>query len=206
MHTWNAGHCCGYAMQNDVDDVGFIDAMLDEIEREWRIDPDRIYVTGMSNGGMMAHRLGRELRHRPAAIAPVVGAVFGDEPMPRSPVSAVIFNGLKDTSVPATGGMGNGVGRRAWDGVPPRPNLEQGAYWAGAARCGAEPDSTRQNRVIHWIWSCPDGIAVELYQLEDGGHAWPGGRAGSPMGDRPSDALDATTTMWSFFKAHPRTR
>lgn len=204
--TWNAGHCCGYAMENKVDDVGFIDAVLDALARDFRIDEDRIYVTGMSNGAMMTHRLGRELRHRPAAIAPVVGAVFGDEPAAPSAVAAVIFNGLKDTSVPPDGGLGDGIGRRAWDGVPPRPNVDQGAYWARAAACGATPTSKEDARVIHWTWPCASGAAVELYQLKDNGHAWPGGQAGSRRGDRPSDAIDATEVMWAFFKAHPRRR
>ncbi|MCC6318742.1 MAG: polyhydroxybutyrate depolymerase [Gemmatimonadaceae bacterium] len=203
--TWNAAHCCGFAMENRVDDVGFIDTMIDAIGREFNVDPRRIYVTGMSNGGMMAHRLGRELRHRPAAIAPVVGAVFGDEAMPSSPVSAVIFNGLKDTSVPAAGGLGDGIGRRAWDGVPPRPNAEQGAYWARAAACGATPATRDANGVIHWTWPCGNGVAVELYQVKEGGHAWPGGRAGRRRGDDPGSTLDATDVMWAFFKAHPRT-
>ncbi|MFP5356346.1 MAG: alpha/beta hydrolase family esterase, partial [Gemmatimonadota bacterium] len=76
--TWNAGHCCGHAMEQRVDDVGFINALIDKLQSTHRIDPDRIYVTGMSNGGMMSHRLGIELSQRIAAIGPVVGAVFGD--------------------------------------------------------------------------------------------------------------------------------
>ncbi|MBC7897136.1 MAG: polyhydroxybutyrate depolymerase [Cytophagaceae bacterium] len=201
--TWNAGHCCGFAMDNTVDDVGFIDAMLDALAREYRVDERRIYVTGMSNGAMMTHRLGRELRHRPAAIAPVVGAVFGDEAPPASAVAAVIFNGLKDASVPANGGLGKGLGRRAWDGVPPRPNVDQGTYWARAAGCGTTPTSTEDMELIHWTWPCASGAAVELYQLKDNGHAWPGGQAGSRRGDRPGEAVDATEVMWAFFKAHP---
>lgn len=202
--TWNAVHCCGYAMENRVDDVGFIDAMLDALGREFRIDARRIYVTGMSNGGMMAHRLGRELRHRPAAIAPVVGAIFGDEAPPASAVSAVMFNGLKDASVPSQGGLGSGRGSGAWDGVAPRPNLDQGAYWARAAGCGTTPRADETDRVVHWTWTCNGDFAVELYQVTDGGHAWPGGRPGSRRGDRPSNAIDATAAMWAFFKAHPR--
>jgi polyhydroxybutyrate depolymerase len=130
--------------------------------------------------------------------------VFGDESAPPSAVSAVIFNGLKDTSVPANGGLGNGVGRRAWDGVPPRPNVDQGAFWARAAGCGTTAKSREDARVIHWTWPCASGADVELYQLKDNGHAWPGGEAGSRRGDRPSDALDATDVMWTFFKGHPR--
>ncbi len=202
--TWNAGHCCGLAMTERVDDVGFLGAMLDALIERYPVDRQRIYVTGMSNGAMMSHRAGRELSHRIAAIAPVVGAVFGDEAPAASPVSAIMFNGLKDTSVPPQGGHSKGAGRRAWDGTPARPNLDQGAYWARANGCGTPPTLAEREQVLHWTYPCPSGRAVELYQLRDNGHAWPGGRAGSRRGDAPSTALDATEVMWAFFKAHPR--
>lgn len=202
--TWNAVHCCGSAMTERVDDVGFLGAMLDALAARYPVDPRRIFVTGMSNGAMMSHRAGRELSHRIAAIAPVVGAVFGDETPAASPVSAIIFNGLKDTSVPPEGGHSSGAGRRAWDGTPARPNLDQGNYWARVNGCGNAPALTERGQVLHWTYQCPSGRAVELYQLRDNGHAWPGGRPGSRRGDTPSTALDATEVMWAFFKAHPR--
>lgn len=202
--TWNAVHCCGPAMEGKVDDVGFVNAILDALGREFAIDETRIFVTGMSNGAMMAHRVGRELSRRVAAVAPVVGAVFGDEVTAPSPVSAVIFNGLKDESVPSQGGLGAGRGRRAWDGTPPRPNLDQGSYWARVNGCDPAPRMSDSGSVLHWTWRCPAGRAVELYQLKDNGHAWPGGRAGSRRGDKPATSLDATEVMWAFFKAHPK--
>jgi len=67
--TWNAGHCCGYAMEQKIDDVGFISVLLHKLIQEYPVDSARIYVTGMSNGGMMTHRLGIELSDRFAAIA-----------------------------------------------------------------------------------------------------------------------------------------
>lgn len=202
--TWNAGHCCGDAMKERRDDVGFLGAMLDAVMAAYPVDPRRIYFTGMSNGAMMSHRVGRELAHRVAAIGPVVGAVFGDEPPAPSPVAAIIFNGLKDENVPAQGGLGSGIGRRAWDGTPARPNLDQGNYWAGVNGCTGAPRASDDGRIVRWTWSCPPGRGVELLQLKDNGHAWPGGRAGSRRGDTPSTSLDATEMMWTFFKAHPK--
>ena len=202
--TWNAGHCCGSAMETRVDDVGFIDAMLDALASAYPVDADRIYITGMSNGAMMTHRLGRELSHRVAAIAPVVGALFGDEPLANGPVAALMINGLLDKSVPTQGGPTGGRSSNAWDGTPTRPNLEQGTYWARANGCGATPRMSEQGAVITWRYECPAGGAVELLQLRDNGHAWPGGQRGSRLGDKPSTAIDATDVMWAFFKAHPR--
>lgn len=204
--TWNAGHCCGHAMEARVDDVGFIDAMLDAVAAAHPVDATRIYATGMSNGAMMTHRLGRELSHRFAAIAPVVGAVFGDEPNAKGPVSALMINGLLDKSVPAQGGPTGGRSAREWDGTPTAPNLAQGAYWAGANGCGTTPQMSERGSVITWRYVCPAGHAAELLQLRDNGHAWPGGERGSRLGDKPSTAIDATEVMWTFFKEHPRVR
>jgi polyhydroxybutyrate depolymerase len=90
--TWNADHCCALAMTERVDDVGFIAALLDTLAARYPVDARRIYVTGMSTGGMMAHKLARELPQRIAAIAPVVGAVFVGAPPPKGPVSVLAIN------------------------------------------------------------------------------------------------------------------
>lgn len=68
--TWNAGHCCGYAMKRNVDDVGFVNALIDTLVQSYPADTRRIYATGMSNGGMMTHRLGIR-RHRAGGHHPV---------------------------------------------------------------------------------------------------------------------------------------
>src|SRR5262245_4161436 len=91
--TWNAGHCCSYARENKVDDIGFISKLIEPLVASGRADPKRVYVTGMSNGAMMTLVLGRELPDKIAAIAPIVGAVFGDEPPAKGPVPAIIFVG-----------------------------------------------------------------------------------------------------------------
>lgn len=204
LQTWNAGHCCGSAMEDRVDDVGFIAAMLDAVQAAHRVDATRIYVTGMSNGAMMAHRLGIALAPRLAAIAPVAGGTFGDEEVPRVPVSAIMFNGMRDTSVPFGGGAPGGIGARAWDGTPVQPAEAQAAFWAKAGGCAATPRREDRGGYVLTRHECPDGVAVELYAVKDNGHAWPGGRAGSRRGDTPSEAVDATRVMWEFFTRHPK--
>ena len=104
LKTWNAGHCCASAIEEKVDDVGFISKVIDTLVASGKADPSRIYVTGMSNGAMMSHRLGRELSGKIAAIAPVVGAVFGDEAPPVAPMPAFIIVGAEDETVPSEGG------------------------------------------------------------------------------------------------------
>lgn len=204
--TWNAGHCCGYAMEHQVDDVGFIRALIGRLVKEYPVDPKRIYVTGMSNGGMMAHRLGRELPEQIAAIAPVVATVFGDEPKAAYPVSALMLNGMLDKSVPHAGGPPGGRFSDSWDGTPAKPALAQGVYWASTNRCAREPVRRDHGTYIHWQYPCPTGKAVELYLLKDNGHAWPGGQKGFRRADTPSTSLNATDLIWEFFAAQGGSR
>jgi polyhydroxybutyrate depolymerase len=202
--TWNAGHCCGQAMTRQVDDVGFIRALIHRLVADHPVDPRRIYATGMSNGGMMSHRLGIELSDRFAAIAPVVAALFGDETKPTHAVAALMINGQLDASVPAVGGAPGGRFPDAWDGTPALPALAQGGFWAAANGCAPTPEATQQSSITRWRYRCSSGRDVEVVLVGDNGHAWPGGKAGHRRGDTPSTALNATDTIWSFFKAHSK--
>ena len=204
--TWNAGHCCGYAMTHRIDDTGFIRALIDTLIRDYPIDLKRVYVTGMSNGGMMAHRLGRELPDRIAAIAPVVATLFGDEGKPAEPVSAIMINGQLDTAVPNAGGAPGGRFAGAWDGRPARPALDQLAFWAAVNGCSNDTadDTSGHDRGDYFLWQahCPAGLATELYVVKNTGHAWPGGRRGTVRADDPGTSVRATDIIWAFFKAH----
>jgi polyhydroxybutyrate depolymerase len=202
--TWNAGHCCGYAMERRVDDVGFIDALIDEMVSRYPVDARRVYVTGMSNGAMMAHRLGIELSDKIAAVAPVVGTVFGDESRPGSPVSAIVINGMLDRAVPFDGGPPGGRVTGAWDGTPTKPAAEQGRFWATANGCGPSPNVVDHGGYLLTRYDCPSSLGVVVYAVKDNGHAWPGGQSGSRAGDTPSTALDATQVIWEFFASHPK--
>jgi polyhydroxybutyrate depolymerase len=202
--TWNAGHCCGDAMKEKVYDVGFIGALIDELVVRYPIDRKRVYVTGMSNGGMMAHRVGIELSDKVAAIAPVVGALFGNDGHPHSPVSALMFNGLLDESVPVGGGETGGRFGGAWDGTPMKPASEQGRFWAAADGCKAVPRVIDGSAYQLVRYECSAPIAVESYLVKDQGHAWPGGKQGTRRANGPSTAITATDVMWEFFKAHPK--
>ena len=207
--TWNAGHCCAFAMRNRSDDVGFISALIDRLVASGRADPGRIYVTGMSNGGMMSHRLARELSGRIAAIAPVVGAVFGDEPPPAGPVPAFIIVGAVDKTVPGAGGP-LGLRDDVLQGGPPAedrpvaPAFAQAEYWAKANGCGASKTTeTAFVRTTTWT-GCRSGADVVFNVVANNGHAWPGGAPGRAVANPPTQDYDASAAMWEFFKAHPR--
>ena len=197
--TWNARHCCAAAMKQNVDDVGFISALIDEVVERDGVDPGRVYVTGMSNGAMMSHRAGIELSKKIAVIAPVVGTMFGDEPEARSPVAALIINGTKDTQIKIEGGQNNSRFKDAWDGTPMKPALWQSQYWAKNNGCKPTPKKTSiKPSVILYDYECPKGYDVRQIILENGTHSWPGGRKGYKNGADPTTEINATDEIWAF--------
>jgi polyhydroxybutyrate depolymerase len=209
MFTWNAGHCCGYALKNDVDDVAFVNALIDTLSMRYPIDASRIYVTGMSNGAMMSHVLARELSGRIAAIGPIVGATFGDEPAPKGPVAAVIFVGQDDQTVPASGGPLGGATKRGGRSAEDRniaPDIDQASYWAKANGCAAPVESRdAQGKAVELRWEkCTSGKPVHFYRVANNGHAWPGGKAGRAEADQPTPDVNASAMMWRFFTANPK--
>jgi polyhydroxybutyrate depolymerase len=205
LHAWNAGGCCGEPQRTNADDVGFITAMVGAIEQQLPIDRARIYVTGMSNGAMMALRLGCQTDSF-AAIAPVAGTLLSDCSGAR-PTSVLQIHGMADDRVPYNGGPGkaftaNGTARV--DG----PSVESvNATWRAIDACGA-PNSTTAGDVTTQIAGCPDGRTVELISVARAGHQWPGGQP-TPLADfvgipAPSTALNATDTIWQFFTQNHR--
>ncbi|MBS7456945.1 extracellular catalytic domain type 1 short-chain-length polyhydroxyalkanoate depolymerase [Coralloluteibacterium stylophorae] len=204
--TWNAGGCCGWALRHGVDDVGFVRALIDELQRTQRIDPARIYVVGMSNGGMLAQRIGIEMPERIAAVAAVVGALFADAPPPPAALPVLMINAVDDDIVPWAGGWSpTGFVARSQD----RPFLsapEALALWARADGCAGAPEVSetaawRLQRYAH----CRGGSEVALYAFAAAGHGWPGEGPGITRrsGKRPV-AFATADTVWAFFARHRR--
>jgi polyhydroxybutyrate depolymerase len=203
LFTWNAANCCGYAHEHNVDDVGFIRALLDKLEAELSIDPKRVFVTGISNGGMMAYRLACELSDRIAAIAPVAGSLNGTACAPAGPVSVIIFHGTADKNVLYGGGVPKkGVDRRL---RVDKPVSYAVSFWVNHDGCASVPRREEQGRVVRESYEGGrDGTSVVLYTIRDEGHTWPGGKAWAFWADRPTHEISATDAMWDFFMKHPK--
>jgi polyhydroxybutyrate depolymerase len=204
--SWNDGRdtTVSRAHRDHVNDVHFVAAMIDAISKEHRIDPTRIYATGISNGAIFSHYLGANLAARIAAIAPVVGGIA--EPFD----SVLIFQGTDDPLVPFDGGevAGGKRGRiistaetvKKWtqhDGCGPTPET--------AKILDNDPDDGCEAERSTWS-SCRDGTEVTLYTLRGAGHTWPGGAQYLPqrfIGKVCRD-IDATQVIWDFFKRHAK--
>lgn len=203
MGTWNAVHCCAYAMKQGVDDVAFLRTVIDEIQRTQSVDATRIYLGGMSNGGMMTHRAAITLGDRLAAAMVGVGALFGDEPQPTAPVPMLLVNAENDESVPVAGGMGKGVVRSA-QSAPFKPSRYAADFWARADGCADAPEASETADYWRTRWSgCRGGAEVDFYVVKDAEHGWPGAKPALHR-DRPTGRVDATELMWAFFAHHHR--
>ena len=206
--TWNAGHCCAYAMREQIDDVAFISALIDELIATRSVDPQRVYVTGLSNGGMMSHRLGRELPDKIAAIAPVIASLFGDEPEFSAAMPVVIVNGAEDSIVTPGGGplgLERRLGRRAADSAADAPTLpiaSQAEYWSKVNACTSRTETETDVYTLTTYADCRDNAGVQHYVIKGSGHAWPGGSAPRAAADPAIDTVDINELIWSFFSLH----
>jgi polyhydroxybutyrate depolymerase len=195
------------------DDVAFIETLLDALESQLCIDTDRIYSTGMSNGGLMSSRLGCSLSSRIAAIAPVAGAVFPPaftQPFPNDTcpdtraVPLISFHGTDDTSVPFNGGTGTGglTFRLPIDDEVDGPDVM--SEWAAHNGCSSgrqKSTLTDEVDVVEYT-GCTDGATVRLYIVNGGGHTWPGSFDVPGLGYVTQD-ISATDLIWEFFQLHP---
>jgi len=196
---WNAGTCCGRAVRQDVDDVKFTSALIDDLAIRYSIDSRRVFATGVSNGAMMVYRLACELSDRIAAIAPVAGTLTVDGCRPSRPISVIHFHGTADEYVPYNGGRGkiatSGDFRSVSDTI---------ALFVELNGCAKEPHVTFQKGDVtcQSFTSCKNGTAITLCLIESGGHTWPGGKV-LPQEGKTSADISANEAMWEFFTAHP---
>lgn len=200
------------AHREKVDDVGFISALIDELLSRYEIDRKRVYVTGISNGGLMAFRLACEIPENIAAIAPMTASLqveLGDA-KPPLPVPVLIINGTADPLVPWEGGDIGPPGKRLGQVLS---TMDTVRFWVRRNGCQSEPTKTilpdkepkDGTRVIVETYA---GRAAEvvLYTIEGGGHTWPSGWQYMPeraIGKTSRD-VDACEAIWEFFKKHHR--
>jgi polyhydroxybutyrate depolymerase len=205
--SWNAEFCCGYALEQDIDDVGFIGKVIDEVSEEYNIDPSRVYVAGFSNGAMLAQQIALKMPDQIAAGAVVSGAVGGmqedDEEfewLDQSGVAVptIIFHGKEDTSIPFDGGNGSGK-LYEFTGAYDTVNL-----WLYNNKCNTHPSEiVRADNYTKEIYSeCESEAEVVFYALESG-HVWPGGLREFFRGFS-SKNISATDEIWEFFSAHSK--
>jgi len=145
--TWNAGACCGDARDRQVGDVGFLRAVVAQLSARLKLDPARIYAIGMSNGGMMAHRLACDAADVFAAVASVAGTEAMGTCQPVRPIPVLHIHAKNDTHVLFNGGAGKDAFRddsKVMDFVSVPETI---ARWVRRNRCQPAPRRVLENQV-----------------------------------------------------------
>lgn len=196
-YVWNAGSCCAVAARDDIDDVAFLDQLIRGLEQSLPVDPDRVVMSGHSNGAMMAWRFACERGGVLAAAMPVSGSLEIADSAACAPRGTSLFavHGDADRNHPLEGGTGT----RSVSGVSYRPFADSVAAYAGASGCRDHPKVIDEDITITSRYrGCRRGATVTSVVLHGADHPWPGGIAsgtgiqGTPFPDwSATDALVA---------------
>ncbi len=197
LATWNAGICCGKARDKNIDDVGFIKSVVNDMKTRANIDVNRIYANGMSNGGMMSYRLACEMPDTFKAIVSVAGTDGTINCTPSKPVSVLHIHAVDDERVLYHGGSGSDSNTHAdFESVP-----NTVAKWVKLNSCSATPERVLQvsGAYCDIYKQCQSGKQVKVCITETGGHSWPGGKK-VREGAHTSTAINATNLIWDFYE------
>jgi polyhydroxybutyrate depolymerase len=180
--SWNAGVCCAPAMDDGIDDVGFVTAVIQQLSQDPGIDASRITLMGYSNGGRLAYQVDCA---QPGLVSSVV-VVLAAPVTPcgaSAPVSLLQIATADDPEVPY------GPGSDGDSGLTPVSDVA--SAWASRDSCAGDPtDQTQSGDLTVRVWSgCRWGTQVQLATYATGGHNWP-----VPTGGAPSP----TRVIWSF--------
>jgi polyhydroxybutyrate depolymerase len=183
--SWNGSGCCGYALENNVDDAAFVRAILADVGTMAQVDPKRIYAAGFSNGALLSYRLACTMSDMFAAVAPAGGVLMYSPCEPKQPVSVIHVHGMKDPVVPFEGG-GSGI-----QFPPVKDSL---STWAKLDGCSGAEQVEKNGIVTHTTYGdCAPGVSVQLYAVDGIGHTWPS-----------QYILPISQIVWDFFAAHPK--
>jgi polyhydroxybutyrate depolymerase len=212
QYGWNAGVCCALPAQKKINDVGFLTRVIADVAAHTPVNLRRVYITGISSGGMMANAMAAEAAGHIAAVASVEGPVEIPTIHPSRVVPALEFASKTDPIVPYNGTPNKNpkLVLSAQDGVN---------QWVTNDGCSTTPDvaptmvgaagsiSAGQTATLVTYGHCKDGAKVELERFTGSGHVWPGSLLNTgPMSGwllqgvgRGIVLVDANQAMWDFF-------
>ncbi len=208
---WNDGRAFKNGEHSEVDDVAYVDALLEDLSQLFNVDKKRIYACGYSNGAQLTFRLAKRRSDAIAAIAVVAGQRPPEDaydPVPSRPIPLMQFAGVGDTFSPYEGGKPPKDAAFKAEIKPVRQTVKA---WADFNKCKPEPVEEKRigNAVMRRYGYCQSGAEVVFWTLEDGGHTWPGGRVtpnvealGLGSLGKVNTDINASDLMWAFFKKY----
>ncbi|MEX1188258.1 MAG: T9SS type A sorting domain-containing protein [Bacteroidia bacterium] len=184
---------------SSIDDIGFISQFIDYLSSQYAIDSDRVYSTGMSNGGFMSYDLACSLGSKIAAIASVTGSMNVlriADCNPGRAVPIMQIHGTMDGTVPFNGNLA----------FAPIDSVVE--FWRNNNNCNSDgsfedvPDINMNDNCTaeHYVWDCPiSNSSVEFYKIIGGGHSWPGALFNI---NTTNMDFSASREIWRFFSQY----
>lgn len=190
--TWNAGFCCGQAPSVGVDDMAFLDALLDDLTSHERIEAGRVHLVGVSNGAVMAYHYACRHADRVAGVGSVAGTMNPETCEPSAPVPVLEIHGTADQVVPFEGGAMPDFVQATRPAMGAEALVER---WAELNGCTGQPATSGEAPVTRTVWDQCDGEAtVGLVAVDGASHTWYAPEFGPVQG-----AVDATGEIVAFF-------
>ncbi|MEO6949436.1 MAG: PHB depolymerase family esterase [Ginsengibacter sp.] len=192
---WNVGF--GMSYKTGTDDIGFTEALLNQIEKDYKIDSKKVFATGLSRGGFFCHRIAAELPNRFSAIA-TVGASLPDSVAyynkSTTNISVLMVHGKADKVVDYEGKDGGYYSA-----------MNSYKYWNKNTFTNEKMNKIdkvlNDNTSVDILKSSSGNKTVVLISIENGGHTWPGAddfNIGLPIG-LTSKEININEYMWDFF-------
>ncbi len=202
---WDCGSRCGYALENNVDDLGFIAQMIEELKKNYAVDEKRIYATGISNGAIMAYRLACELSDKIAAVAAVAPPGVPPQCANAQPIPIMHIHGTAD---PLTAFFEGGE-NKFMQKTESHPLSAQKSVdaWRTINGCSADSQEVYKNKSARCVSysGCSNDAETVFCTVEGMGHAWPSGNQYLPVKTVGPVSQDISfTQIWEFFQRHPK--
>ena len=198
--TWNAGNCCGLAAKKGIDDVKFIEKIIEDVGKKIPIDTRRVYLVGLSNGAMMAYRVAEEIPDRIAAVVSVSGTLAIDNFDAARDIPVLIIHGTADKNIPIAGGKG----ALSVANVDHRSLADTIKLITRARQCLTPEVRKEKGGIQISSYRCSSGAPLEVMLIEGGEHGWPGSR-GSRQINAGGRYLSASKQAWEFVKQFSKT-
>jgi polyhydroxybutyrate depolymerase len=186
--SWHVNGCCGQALQEKLDEIEFVRAIWADIKKSVCIDAKRVYASGISQGGGMAHHVGCLAADIFAAVAPVSSDIRTDPCAPARPITEISFRGTADSLSPYEGGHVGPAGMDGYEAIGAKNTLEK---WKTINMCTGTP--VAMNDVCETYTTCAGGSAVSLCSLPGANHIL----------YQNSSNISVPKVAWELFKAHP---
>lgn len=197
------------------DDVAFLQSLIQQVQQQYPVDDQRIFASGMSNGGFMSLRLAMEMADQIQAVAPIAAAMPAQSecPPPAEPVSVLFVSGTEDPLVPWYGGEVGGSGSGRGTVLSARDSV---IYWVQHNQCPTSPSVSDLPNLDRWdgstvrLYDLPGGLQnsrVTLYQVLGGGHAEPSRTERYSwlwelVVGRQNHDMEMAEEVWAFFASH----